>query len=174
MRAFRRLVVAARNLLFKSRADRDLHEELQSYIDLVADEQRQTGADAATAAREGRMAVGGLEPTKEAVRQRRAGAGVERFMQDVRYALRGLRRSRGFAAAAIVILALGIGANAAMFSVADAAMFKPLPYTHPEQLVQIAAVFNAGTAEETHQLGLSWKELDQWRAERLIFLQGAT
>ena len=95
---------------------------------------------------------------------------VESLWQDLRYALRSLRRNRGFAAAAIVTLALGIGANTTVFSVVDAAMFRPLPYRDPTRLVSIVWVAARGSAEQvTYVGGASLQEIADWRAQKQIF-----
>ena len=93
--------------------------------------------------------------------------------QDLRYAVRCLLRSPGTTVAAVLLLALGIGANTTMFSVVDAAMFKPLPYLHPEQLVEILGVRNAGTPDEMESLGTSWSRLDRLRGEHSLFAGNA-
>jgi putative ABC transport system permease protein len=169
MRIRPRLRALVRNLFRRAQVDRDLSAELESYVDLVADEQRARGVDASTARRAARLDLGGVAPVTEAVRASRAGAGLERLWQDGRYAWRGLRRAPGFATMAAAMLALGIGANTAIFSVADAAMFKPLPYKDPEQLVELAEVTRRGTAEETFAVGLTWSRLDRWREQTQVF-----
>ena len=94
---------------------------------------------------------------------------------DVRLAWRSLRRSPGLLVTAILTLAIGIGANVAIFSVVDAAMLKPLPYPAPEQLVNLYYVYQPGTADETPLAdAMSWTHLDRWRAERQIFSAIAT
>jgi putative ABC transport system permease protein len=174
MRTLHRLRALFRNLLHGSRVDRDLSAELESYVDLLADEKHGSGMDDATARRAARLDLGGVAPVAESVRASRAGAGLERVWQDVRYALRGLRRSPAFAAMAITLLALGIGANTAIFSIADASIFKPVPYKNPDQLVEMAYVSQRGTVEERRQIGLSWKALDRWREQRQVFAGIAT
>ena len=93
--------------------------------------------------------------------------------RDFRDAIRGVWRAPGLAAAAVALLGLGIGANTVMFSVVDAAMFKPLPYAQPDQLVEALNVRNAGTSDEVAFTGLSWPTLDRWRAEPGIFVGSA-
>ena len=99
----------------------------------------------------------------------RVGARLDAMRYDIRDALRALRRSPGVAVAAILTLALAIGANTAVFSVVDAALFKPLPYEHADRLVHLVQVSRRGTAEETGAIGLEWHEIDRWRLERQIF-----
>ncbi len=174
MRMIRRLWSAARNLIFRSRRDRDLDDELQSYLDLRADELGRHGVPPEMAARRARLDLGGIAPVTESVRASRAGAAAERAWADARYALRGLRRTPGFAAVAIGTLALGIGANLAVFAVVDAALLKPLPYAEPNRLVDITQIANPGTPFEVSVVGLSWVTYNRWRAETRIFDAAAT
>ena len=77
------------------------------------------------------IALGGVEQTKERYRERRRTRWLDELMQDVRFAARMLVRDRGFALTVVIVLALGIGANAAIFSVVDALMLRPLPFHEP-------------------------------------------
>ncbi|HEY1341324.1 MAG TPA: ABC transporter permease [Bryobacteraceae bacterium] len=95
----------------------------------------------------------------------RRGSGLERLAQDVRYGLRVLRKSPGYAAAAVLTLTLGIGANTAIFSVVDAVLLKPLPYPHPERLVFLAESLPKA------RLNVSWPDFQDWRAQNQVFEQ---
>ena len=75
--------------------------------------------------------LGGMEQVKQAVREHRAGTGIELLGQDVRYALRQMRRNRGFSVTAIITLGLGIGATTAIFSAVYSLLLRPLPYSRP-------------------------------------------
>ena len=130
-----------RNLFGHRRLDEDLTAELESYAELVADEHRRRGADSQTARRLGQIALGGSASVSEAVRAVRVGHALRTNVSDLRGAVRRLTRSPGYSAIAIVTLTLGIGANTVLFSVIDAAIFKPLPYDDPDRLVEIATTY---------------------------------
>ena len=121
------------------------------------------------------LELGRVESVKSQVRDARAGASLDVFMQDVRYGLRSLRRTPGFTSAAIVTLALGIGANTAMFTLLDAVVFKPLPVPAPHELVTLYE--NApGTVPDTTGGGGRYLRFSYPRFERLqqaIGTQGA-
>jgi putative ABC transport system permease protein len=155
-----------RNLVQRPRADHDLDVELRSYVDLLAAEYVRDGASEAEARRKALRDVGGLEAVKEEVRAVRAGAWLDRLRQDVRYAARGLTANRSFTIVAVATLALGIGANSAIFGLLDAVLLRSLPFREADRLVMIeeqrtALGSSPGTARD---LGpISGHEYVAWR-----------
>ena len=155
-----------RSLFRRERVDRELDEELRGYMEMAANEKMKQGLSRPEAARAVRLEAGGVESAKEEVRA----AGWESFLetcwQDLRFAVRMLRKSPGFAAVAVLTLALGIGANTAIFSVVYAVMLKPLPYTHPEQLF---SAFQANKQKGIAEAGCSYPNYEDWRAQNHVF-----
>ena len=128
-----------RNLFRKSAVERELDDELRAALDALADRHVAAGMTRAEALRAARMQLGGLEQVKEEVRDVRSGAQIEIAVNDVRYALRTLRKSPAFTAAAVISLALGIGANASIFTFINALLLRPLPVRDPSSLVEVSA-----------------------------------
>src|SRR6185437_14650282 len=133
------IVSGLRSLFQKKRADCELDEELRGFMDMAAEESIKQGRSANEARRAVRLERGSFESAKELVRTARWESLLETFWQDVRYALRMLRKSPAFTAVAVLTLALGIGANTAIFTVLDGLILRDLPVPHPEQLVRFGA-----------------------------------
>jgi predicted permease len=137
MSAFTRARELLRALLFHRRAESELAEELRFHLDMEVAANERRGLDAAEARRRALATFGGVERFKEEVRDARGSGHLERLVLDVRYALRGLLRSPGFTLAAMAALALGVGANTAVFSVIDGIVLKPIPYPDAERVVYL-------------------------------------
>jgi predicted permease len=139
----RTLLSRIRALFRRRELDARLDEEVRAHLEELTEEYARDGASPEDARRAARRAFGNVESMKEAHRDRSGLRWIEECVQDLRYGLRGLRRNPGFAAAAIVTLALGIGANTAIFSLLDAVLLRPLPVTRPHELVMLQ--IQAGT-----------------------------
>lgn len=126
-----------RNLAHRGRVERDLTEEVGSYVDLLTAEKVAAGHNAGDARRAALLELGGEDNVKEQVREVRAGARVEQVIRDAAFALRTLRRSPGFATAAILALALGIGVTTSIFSLVYGVLLRPLPYPQPDELQRV-------------------------------------
>jgi putative ABC transport system permease protein len=139
MSEWSRMLAALRNLAHRQRAESDLDAEVRACAEMLAAEKMAGGIPAEEAWRRSLAELGGAEQVKQAVRDERAGAGVEELWQDLRFGLRQLRRSPGFAATGLLIIAMGLGVTTAMYSIVYAVILKPLPFTEPYRLVAVGS-----------------------------------
>src|SRR5215204_4563349 len=135
MSSFRIFGSRLRGLFLKRKLEDEMADEIQSHLEMQIEDHLRQGMSPEEARYLALRKFGGVDQVKEAYRERRSLAGVETFFRDLRYGLRMLRRTPGMTVVAILSLALGIGANTALFSVVDAVLLKTLPVNEPEQLV---------------------------------------
>ena len=150
-----------RNLFLSNRVDADLDEEVRSHLEMLTQAHVSAGMQEAEAQRRARIELGGIEQLKEQVRGERLGNWFHSVLSDSRFALRQLRKSPAFTTVAILTLALGIGANTAVFSILEAVLIRALPYPNAERLVKLGAVdLKSGqfSGKTSYPDFLDWKE----------------
>jgi putative ABC transport system permease protein len=138
MPAFKGLLVRLRAVLRRDVTERELSDEIRFHLDLETEQNLRLGMSRDAARRQALVAFGGVERWKESHRDVRGARWLEDLVGDVRFALRTLGRNPVLAGAAILTLALGIGANTAIFSAVNAVILRPLPFPHPERLVMLS------------------------------------
>jgi predicted permease len=151
----------ATNLFRHAQVEKDLDAEVRSYVDLLSDQKQARGMEPEQARRAARIEAGGMEQIKEEVRGVRSGARLEALWQDLRYGARMLYQKPGFTTLATLTLALGIGANTAIFSVVNAALLTPFPMPSPERVVM---VWTENPARNWHGFPASIPDYLDWKA----------
>ena len=134
-----------RGLVRRSSRERDLRDEIDAHLSLLAEDEMRRGAAPHEARLAARRNFGGVEQIAETYRDQRGLPFFETLAQDARFGLRALRKNPAFAATAILTLALGIGANTAIFSLVDALMLRQLPVLRPHELVRLQTIGPRGT-----------------------------
>src|SRR5580704_4962630 len=137
MRHVRRLFAKLTGLILRGRADHELNREVSAHLVLLEDEFQRRGMNRDQARMEARRAYGSVEQAKQLHREERSILWLEQTFADLRYACRSLSKTPAFAAIAVLTLALGIGANIAIFTVVNAVLLRPLPFEQPERLVRV-------------------------------------
>jgi len=151
-------------LFRKRQREKELDEEVRSHLEMAAQGRKERGEASAEAERAARREFGNVGLVREVTRDVWGWGSLDRIIEDLRFGMRMLAKSPGFAAAAVLTLAVGIGANTALFSVVNGVLFNPLPYPQPEQLVTLHESkpnFEAGS--------ISFLNFQDWRKQNTTF-----
>src|SRR3954463_7231622 len=159
-----RIVSLIRNLTRRRHVERDLAAEVNSYIDLSTERKVRQGLSETDARRAALVELGGTEQVKELVRDARLGHFLETRMQDVRFAFRTLRNAPAFSLTVALVLALGIGSTALMFTIVNSVLLKGPPFPEADRLVMLWQ----DLPQET-RVSFSTREFTVWRDQSQVF-----
>jgi len=163
MKILKRFVAKLSSFTTRHRDDQRLKEEITEHVALQIAENLRAGLSPAQARRQALLKFGAVESMAEDYRSERRFLFFDTLLQDIRFALRMLRKSPGFTAVAVLTLALGIGANTAIFSVIDAVLLRPLPYTNPGRLISVQ---EAGRGVGN---SVSYPDFFDWQSQNHVF-----
>jgi predicted permease len=164
MKRLRAWVIRFAGLWSGARRERELSDEIESHLQLHIDDNLRSGMRPEQARRDAILKLGGVEPAKEAYRDRRGIPLVENLLRDTRYAIRQLRKNPGFTSTAVLVLGLGICASVAIFAFVDATLIKPLPYRDPARLVGLFE-----TVQFCPRCPLSYPDYLDWKRLNKVF-----
>src|SRR5690348_16831050 len=168
-RWFRQIILRFRTLFQRRRVERELEEEFQFHVEQRIELEIARGLSPEEARSVALRAMDGVERRKEECRDTRRVNYVDDLVRDLRYAGRNLRRSPGFAALAVLIMALGIGANTAVFSVVNAVLLKPLSYRDPDRIVTLSNSSVTREAPTALSKQVSIPDFQDWRDQSSSF-----
>ena len=160
MKLLHRITSLLRNLFRKDRTETDLDNEIGAYVEILTEKNIESGFEPTEARRLALIEFGGKEQVKEKVREISMGHFIETVFQDVRYAARMLAKNRTFTAVSVLTLALGIGANTAIFSVVNGVLLRPLPFREPDRLVRMR---HDKPKANQHEIAVSADDILEWR-----------
>ena len=161
MRFLRRFLARLNNFATGKQSDRRLHEEMEQHIALQTEENLRAGMAPTEARRQALLKFGSITPVRENYHAEQGLPFIETLLQDVRYAMRLLVKSPGFAAITILTMAVGVGATTAIFSVVDATLLHPLSYPQPDQLVRIIDDLPGVGAQDVGLSVPEWKDFQR-------------
>jgi putative ABC transport system permease protein len=173
MRRIRAWCLRFAALFRKEQRDRELAAELESHLQMHIEDNLRSGLNPVEARRQAIIKLGGVDQVKEDYREHRGIPLLEALLQDVRYALRILRKNPGYAAVAVLTLALGIGANTAIFSAVNAILLRPLPFPEPGRLMAVWHRPPQKIFPGTSRFAVSPANYLDWRSENHVFGQMA-
>ena len=162
-----------RNLFHKDRVEQEFTEEIQSYLDMLTETKIRQGLSPREARRSALMELGGVDQVQEKVREIRMGQFIETAWRDVRFGVRALVHSPIFSVVTVLSLALGIGANTAIFSVVNGLLLRPLPYPEPEQIVHVWHTPPQQSFPGLDRFSVSPANYVDWKAQSSAFEQMA-
>ena len=169
MRAQDKLRLRLRSLFFRRHVDRELETELRFHLDQLTEENIAGGMTPDEARRIAQFTMGHVTQFQEECRDMRRVNYIDDLLRDVRYAGRNLRRSPGFATLAILIMALGIGANTAVFSVVNAVLLRPLSYRGANRIVTLSDFSAKEQARTALSKQVSAREFQEWHSQSSSF-----
>jgi len=164
MRRLREWILRFGGLFNKQRKDPELDDEIESHLQLHIEDNLRLGMTLEEARRQALIKLGGIESTEESYRDQRGLPILDTFSQDLRFGARQLRKNPGFAAVAVLTLALGIGANTAIFSVVDAVLLRPLAYPDSVRLVSLSE-----RGPDWSGGSISYPNFTDWRNRQSVF-----